>query len=76
MPTMNEIRFNMPDAEYRAAPGESVSALKHMLRSPAHYAWHKEHPDPATPAMLVGTLTHLAAMQPDLFGEGVSHADD
>ena len=49
----------------------SYSGAKHILRSPAHYqAWLKaEHKD--TPALKLGRLAHLAALQPDVCRETV-----
>ncbi len=60
------ILANIPDAAYRAMRGISISALKLMSKSPAHYKWNMEHPQEQTSAMLLGTLTHLAVFQPDL----------
>jgi len=63
---MNTIITTMSDADYRAIPAVSISALKHICQSPSHYKWHKDHPQEQTPAMLLGTLTHLAVFQPEL----------
>lgn len=63
---MNTIRTDMADADYRAFQGVSISALKRITQSPAHYKWHLDHPQEQTPAMLLGTLTHLAVFQPEL----------
>jgi exodeoxyribonuclease VIII len=54
----------------------SYSGAKHLLRSPAHYqAWlTAEQKD--TPALKLGRLAHLAALQPDLCRETVFVAPD
>jgi hypothetical protein len=38
-----------------------------MAISPAQYQWEKEHPTGTTKAMALGTVIHLALLQPDLF---------
>ena len=63
---MNTINMNMADADYRAQHGISISSLKHISKSPAHYKWNIENPQSQTPSMLLGTLTHLAVFQPEL----------
>lgn len=35
--------YDMPDREYRAAPGISQSALKSVADSPARYLWERSH---------------------------------
>lgn len=37
------ITYDMPDADYRDAPGLSSTAIKHLLKSPAHYQWARMH---------------------------------
>lgn len=69
----SSIKFDLADADYRASAGVSNSSLKHIARSPAHYRYEQENPTPQTDAMLIGTLTHLAVFQPDLFHIGVTH---
>jgi hypothetical protein len=63
------IHFDMPEAEYRMAPAIAASDIKHILppRTPAHYASHMagEVKKETTKAMLLGTLTHLAVLEPD-----------
>ncbi|MGW8565691.1 PD-(D/E)XK nuclease-like domain-containing protein [Isoptericola sp. NPDC055881] len=41
--TAPAIAFDMPDAEYRAAPGLSSTGLKHLLESPARFDWERRH---------------------------------
>ncbi|MEY4403301.1 MAG: hypothetical protein RIR91_1336 [Verrucomicrobiota bacterium] len=59
---------NLPADQYHADQAYSFSAIKQAMRSPAHLkAWLTAPPE-QTPAMRLGTLTHLAVLQPDLFG--------
>lgn len=57
----------MTNAEYHAQPGISKSGLDLINRSPAHYKWAQDNPSDPTPAMRIGTLTHLAVLEPDRF---------
>jgi hypothetical protein len=57
----------MNNAEYHSMPGISKSGLDLINRSPAHYKWAKDNPQDPTPAMRIGTLTHLAVLEPDRF---------
>lgn len=58
--------------EYHSGPGISKSHLDVVARSPFHY-WAKylnpNRPEPETPtqAMILGTATHTAILEPDLF---------
>jgi hypothetical protein len=55
----------MTRAEYDALPGENWSVLKHMQRSPSHYAYAKANDtQPRTDAMILGTVTHLMVFEP------------
>lgn len=58
---------NMTNAEYHAMPGISKSGLDLINKSPAHYKWAQENPTPQTPAMRIGSLTHLAILEPDTY---------
>jgi len=58
----------MTEAEYRALPGVSGTAIADLLRSPAIYAWKRANPTEATPSMLLGTLVHAFVLdQPRTF---------
>ena len=63
--------FDLPNEVYHAGPGISSSGLKEILRSPAHYQVSKEGEKKETPAMALGTLIHLAVLEPDLFASTV-----
>lgn len=56
---------NLPDAEYRALPGLSQSAMKALARSPAHYQAALATPMEATDAMQLGRIVHHIALTPD-----------
>lgn len=60
---------NMDEREYRAAQGIAASDAKHILppRTPAHYAAHMagEAKKEQSRAMLMGTLAHLAVLEPN-----------
>jgi hypothetical protein len=57
----------MTNEEYHSLPSISKSGLDLINRSPAHYQWAKHNPTTRTPAMRIGSLTHMAVLEPDLF---------
>ncbi len=57
----------MTNKEYHQSPGISKSGLDLINRSPAHYRWAQDNPFEPTAAMRIGTLTHLAVLEPDRF---------
>lgn len=60
------IHFNIPMAEYRAAEGVSISALKEMGISPRHYlSAISEPPKPPTDAQKIGTVVHSVVLEED-----------
>lgn len=59
----------MTNAEYHAHPAVSKSNLDKIQKSPAHYKWARENPQDPTPAMRIGTLTHMAVLEPDKFAD-------
>ena len=61
------IYHDIPAEQYHAEKAYSASALKQFVRSPAHFQAWLSAPSAQTPAMRLGTLTHLAVLQPDLF---------
>jgi len=57
------LRTRVPFEEYRQIPGISISKLKRMKRSPAHYLC-----DPrSTPALTLGTAAHCKVLEPERF---------
>lgn len=64
----------IPAAQYHSGPGVSNSMLSRIERSPAHLRAYLDGPrEEQTAAMIAGTLTHLAILEPDKFGDGLSH---
>jgi exodeoxyribonuclease VIII len=62
---------NLSNEDYHALPHVSPSRLKLLARSPLHYfdtylAVDREKPEP-TAAMKLGTATHTAILEPELF---------
>jgi hypothetical protein len=58
----------IPDDAYLNNPGLSQSGAKELLRSPAHYlAYLNRDRTEQTPAQRLGTLIHLASLQPKVF---------
>lgn len=48
---------------YRSRKGVSSSDLKHMMKSPAHFRYWKDHPQEDTPALLYGRACHKYALE-------------
>lgn len=62
--------FNVPIELYHQGPGISSTGLKEILKSPAHYrAYIEEERD--TEALMLGRVTHLAVLEPDVYAETV-----
>lgn len=61
----------MTDKEYRASPGISRSELWRLNPrtggTPEKFMYAKNNPEPPTPAMVFGTLAHLALLEPHAF---------
>ncbi len=55
--------------EYAAAPGLNGSSLVHMRRSPMHYRYMADNPQPPTDAMKLGTATHRLILEPERVGD-------
>lgn len=56
---------------YRAHPALNWSRLAAIARSPAHYRHALAHPVEPTPAMVLGTLAHLATLEADVYAATV-----
>ena len=61
------VMHNQSAADYHADPGASASRLKLLRRSPAHMRYAMDNPEEPTPAMIIGSATHSAILEPDLF---------
>src|SRR5687768_7626953 len=60
----------LPDDDYHAHPAFGNSDLKMIrTRSPAHYRYKKDNPEPATPAKRDGRILHCAILEPHLFSK-------
>ncbi len=57
----------MPNDAYHAYAGISKSGLDLIARSPAHYAYRS--PQEQTRAMVIGSATHAAILEPDVFAK-------
>ena len=57
----------LPFADYLEIPAVSSTRLRDFRRSPQHYRYRLENPQGATPAQELGTLTHLAVLEPERF---------
>lgn len=63
--------IEMTNEEYHSGDGISKSHLDVVAKSPLHY-WSKyldpnREPEAPTPAMILGSATHCAILEPDLF---------
>jgi exodeoxyribonuclease VIII len=67
----------IPDEEYLNHHGLSQSGAKELLRSPAHYiAYLDRDRTEQTPAQRLGTLIHLASLQPKVYDSTIVVAPD
>jgi len=62
---------------HRKCIGASSSALKKLLRSPAHYKAYKAAKDQDSPARRFGRAVHAMCLEPETFDEnfGKTHED-
>jgi hypothetical protein len=59
------ITCGLPFDQYLQLEGDSASKLKKAQQSPLNYKWDLDHPDhSSTPAMMMGTATHTAVLEP------------
>lgn len=58
------IYYDIPAKEYFGWDAVNASTLKRMAQSAAHCQWEKDNPKEATPAMIVGSCTHAATLEP------------
>jgi hypothetical protein len=64
-----ELIYGMPMSDYLAIEAASSGACKD-LASMSPYAW-RNRAQTSTPAQLLGTLAHMAILEPERFGESV-----
>lgn len=66
------IYHDVPEDEYHALPYCSKHALDVILeRSPAHLLYQRQHPEPATPALIFGRAFHTYMLDHDNFAANV-----
>lgn len=64
------IKYAMPSKEYHAGPWvHSHDLVKLLQKAPASFRYGKEHPEPPTDAMRLGTAFHTLMLEPLKFGE-------
>jgi len=63
------VMHNQSAEEYHADPGCSASRLKQLKRSAAHMRYAMDNPQEPTPAMVIGSATHSAILEPVLFAK-------
>lgn len=75
-PHLNKFIPDISNENYHSSVGVSCSGLKEFMRSPAHFKAYCDGDKDETPAMRIGRLTHLAALEPDSFYGSVIVAPD
>lgn len=65
-PSLTKLR-RMSYAEYDLEPGVRWSNLKNMRVSPLHYLHGIQNPSESTDSQVLGTATHFAVFEPELF---------
>jgi len=58
------IYYELPFEQYAAEDALNGSSIVHMRRSPMHYRYMKDHPQPTTPALKLGIATHRLILEP------------
>jgi hypothetical protein len=51
--------------QYHASEGLSSSGLKHLVKTPRHYMIARQNPKKETASQRLGTLEHMALLEPD-----------
>jgi len=59
----------VPAADYHAWRAVSNSTLQHFKRSPLHARYALDNPTEPTAAMLLGSATHAAILEPEMFAD-------
>lgn len=60
---MGQLIEDLPFSEYLRSPAISVHQAQHVLKSPAHFMWHRTNSTPPNPAQALGTLVHALVME-------------
>lgn len=61
--------YELDAEQYHSLDLASSHRLSQLKKSPAHLRYQIDNPSEPTPAMQLGSLTHEAVLQPDLFSE-------
>ena len=65
-----DVLLDIPAEEYHAHKALGHTDLLRVAKSPNLYRYHKDNPvDPDTKALVIGSATHTAALEPDKFDE-------
>ena len=68
---------HITEEEYMTHPGLSQSGAKELLRSPRHFqAYLERDREEQTPAQRIGSLVHLASLQPSVYDDTIVVAPD
>lgn len=70
------IYYDIPASDYFAWDAVNASFLKRMAQSAAHARWDADHPTPPTPAMIMGSCTHTAVLEPEKLESRYCFADE
>lgn len=70
------INSGEPNEAYHAGPGLSFSGLKQFAKTPAHYLAYRLREAEETSSQRLGTLTHMAILEPERFGSDVVLNDE
>ena len=63
------IYYGVSKADYFAIDAFHFSGIWRLLKSPAHYKYFLEHPEPPSDAMILGNLVDTLLLEPDLYGD-------
>jgi hypothetical protein len=71
------VKFDLPFADYLAHEGYGSGAIRQFIKSPAHFQHYiRTKGEPPTPAMLLGSATHCAVLEPREFDQRYVRAPD
>lgn len=61
------IHYNVSRVEYDKIEAFHFSGIWRLLKSPAHYKYFIEHPEPPSDAMILGNLVDTLLLEPNLY---------
>mgnify|MGYP007100085229 CR=1 FL=1 len=71
----NQLFTSETNEQYHASEGLSSSGLKHLAKTPRHFQMARLNKKKETSAQKLGTLEHLALLEPDVFYSRVARID-